>query len=102
MTDKGRALFGFAPDTRLDYAALNSRVHPADRAARDAAIKRALETEGEYATEYRALLPDGTLRWASYAGACAGRPEFFPRTAQKEKPHEKAAVVLPLCRLVSS
>ena len=26
MTDKGRALFGFALDTRLDYAALRARV----------------------------------------------------------------------------
>jgi PAS domain-containing protein len=40
MTDKGRALFGFAPDTRLDDAALIFRVHPENRAARAAAIKR--------------------------------------------------------------
>jgi PAS domain-containing protein len=30
MTDKGRASFGFAPATRLDNAALISRVHPED------------------------------------------------------------------------
>ena len=70
MTDKGRALFGFAPETRLDYAALISRVHPEDRAARAAAIKRALETQGEYAMEYRVLLPDGTLRWIGTRGHC--------------------------------
>src|SRR5258708_6225589 len=63
MTDKGRALFGFAPGTRLDDAALISRVHPEDRATRDSAIRRALETKGEYSLEYRVLLPDGTLRW---------------------------------------
>jgi PAS domain S-box-containing protein len=63
MTDKGRALFGFAPDTRLDQAALIARVHPEDRAARDSEIRRALENQGEYGMEYRALLPDGTLRW---------------------------------------
>src|SRR5271165_4194872 len=57
MSDKGRALFGIAPDTRLDLAALSARVHPEDRAARDAAIRRALETQGEYATEYRVVLP---------------------------------------------
>jgi PAS domain-containing protein len=60
MADKGRALFGLAPNTRLDYATLIGRVHPEDRAARDAALKRALETQGEYAMEYRVLLPDGT------------------------------------------
>jgi PAS domain-containing protein len=37
MTDKGRALLGLAPDTRLDSAALVARVHPEDRAAQDAA-----------------------------------------------------------------
>src|SRR5260221_5445586 len=62
MTDKGRALFGFAPDTRLDNAALISRVHPEDRAARAAAIKRAIETQGKYVMEYRVLLPDGNQR----------------------------------------
>jgi len=69
-TDKGRALFDFAPDTRLDYAMLAARVHPEDRAARDAAIKRALDTQGEYAMEYRVLLPDGTLRWIGTRGHC--------------------------------
>jgi PAS domain-containing protein len=47
MTDKGRALLGFAQDTRLDAEALISRVHPEDRAARAGAIKR-VETQGEY------------------------------------------------------
>jgi two-component system sensor kinase FixL len=70
MTDKGRALFGFAPDTRLDNAALISRVYPEDRAARAAAIKRAIETQGEYAMEYRVLLPDGTLRCIGARGHC--------------------------------
>jgi two-component system, LuxR family, sensor kinase FixL len=70
MTDKGRALFGFAPNTRLDNAALISRVHPEDRAARTAAIKRAIETQGKYAMEYRVLLPDGTQRWIGARGHC--------------------------------
>src|SRR6266576_417317 len=70
MTEKGRALFGLAPDTRLDRAALIARVHPEDRAARDLAIRRALETKGEYAMEYRVLLQDGTLRWIGARGHC--------------------------------
>jgi PAS domain S-box-containing protein len=72
MTDKGRALFGFTSDMRLDYAALIARVHPEDRATRDAAIKRALKNQGEYAIEYRVLLPDGQVRWI----AGRGRVEF--------------------------
>ena len=68
MTDKGRALFGLAPDTRLDYPALIARIHPDDRAARDAAVRRALETQGEYAMEYRVVLPDGQVRWIAGRG----------------------------------
>jgi PAS domain S-box-containing protein len=68
ITDKARALFGLAQDTRLDCTALMSRVHPGDYAARDAAIKRALETQGEYAIEYRVLLPDGQVRWIAGRG----------------------------------
>jgi PAS domain S-box-containing protein len=70
MTDKGRALLGFTPDERLDYASLAMRVHPEDQAARDAAIKNALVTKGEYAMEYRVVLPDGGLRWIGARGHC--------------------------------
>ena len=72
MTDKGRALLGLARDARLDYAALVSHVHPEDRAVWDAAIRHALETQDEYATEYRVVLPDGQMRWI----AGRGRVEF--------------------------
>jgi two-component system, LuxR family, sensor kinase FixL len=70
MTDKGRALFGIGPGARLDDAVLISRVYPEDRTARAAALKRAIETHGEYAIEYRVLLPDGTLRWIGARGHC--------------------------------
>ncbi len=68
MTDQGRTLFGLTPDTRLHHAALIANVHPEDRAVRDAATRRALETQGEYVMEYRVLLPDGTLRWIGTRG----------------------------------
>jgi signal transduction histidine kinase/GAF domain-containing protein len=77
MTDKGRALYGLVRDARLDYAALVSRVHPDDRVCRDAAIRRALEAEGEYATEYRIVGPDGQVRWIAGRGRvdfCGGKP----------------------------
>jgi PAS domain S-box-containing protein len=70
MTEKGRALLGIGPAASLDDAAMIARVHPEDRAARAAALKRALETQGEYAMEYRVLLPDGTLRWIGARGHC--------------------------------
>jgi PAS domain S-box-containing protein len=70
MSDKARALFQIDPDARLDEAIVQSRVHPDDRALRESAIKRAIETDGEYTLEYRLLLPDGTLRWISGRGRC--------------------------------
>ena len=33
-------------------------------------MKQAIETEGDYALEYRVVLPDGTLRWISGRGRC--------------------------------
>jgi two-component system, LuxR family, sensor kinase FixL len=70
MTDKGRALLGFAQNTELNAAALISRVHLEDLGTRSAAIKRAIESQGEYSAEYRVLLPDGSLRWIGARGHC--------------------------------
>ncbi|HEU5246671.1 MAG TPA: PAS domain-containing protein [Candidatus Udaeobacter sp.] len=71
MSDKARSLFQFDPEARLDEAMHQVRVHPDDRALRESAVKHAIETDGEYAIEYRVLLPDGTLRWIFGRGRCA-------------------------------
>jgi len=68
MTDKGRTLLGFMPNERVDYAALAARVHPEDREAREASIRRAVKTKGEYTMEYRLVLPDSTVRWIGSRG----------------------------------
>jgi two-component system, LuxR family, sensor kinase FixL len=70
MSDGARSLFQFETKTRLDHAAVQDRVHPEDRALRDSAVKRAIETRGGYEVEYRVLLPDGTLRWIGARGRC--------------------------------
>ncbi len=70
MSDKARALFQFDPDGRLDQAMHQARVHPEDRALWESAVKQAIETQGDYAVEYRVVLPDGTLRWISERGRC--------------------------------
>jgi PAS domain S-box-containing protein len=70
MTEQGRSLFGFKPDARINFAATMDRVHPEDRAARESAIKRALETRGEYEIEYRLLEPDGVVRWINGRARC--------------------------------
>ena len=68
MTERGRALFGFDRDASLNSASVVARVHPDDRAVRDALIQRAIQTHGEYSTEYRVILPDGRIRWIGARG----------------------------------
>jgi len=70
MSDMARALFQFEPETRLNEAMLQGRVHPDDRALRESAVKHAIERHGEYEMEYRILLPDGKLRWIGGRGRC--------------------------------
>jgi len=72
MTERGRSLFGLDADARLDFAATFDRVHPEDRAARDAAINQALQTRGEYDMEYRLQQADGMDRWIHGRGRCVG------------------------------
>jgi len=72
MTEKGRGLFGLTREMALNGAAMSACVHPKDRAARNAAIRRALETKDEFVQEYRVVLPDGRVRWV----AARGRVEF--------------------------
>jgi len=70
MTERGRSLFGLTADARLDFAATFERVHPEDRAAREGAIKQALQTRGEYEVEYRLQPADGMARWIHGRGRC--------------------------------
>jgi two-component system, LuxR family, sensor kinase FixL len=63
MTDRGRSLLGLKPDARLDLARTLDGVHPEDRTAREDAIKRAVQTQGEYEMEYRVQQADGATRW---------------------------------------
>ena len=63
MSDKGRAIFNFAPDEALSRELFLSRVHPEDRVAVDEAIERARVSSQTFEFEYRLLRPDGQTRW---------------------------------------
>jgi two-component system sensor kinase FixL len=63
MSDKGRAIFNFAPDEPLSRELFLSRVHPEDRLAVDEAIERARASSQTFEFEYRLLRPDGETRW---------------------------------------
>ena len=70
MSDSARDLFQFDRGTRVDYTAFQARVHPGDRESRDAAVQRAIETQGGSEIQYRILLPDGTVRWIGARARC--------------------------------
>ena len=63
MSDKGRAIFNFAPEEALSRELFLSRVHPEDRVAVDEAIERARVSSQIFEFEYRLLRPDGQTRW---------------------------------------
>ena len=69
-SEKVRELFHLAPAGPISYSDLVARVHPEDQARRDEEMQRAVESGGDYETEYRALLPDGTVRWMAGRARC--------------------------------
>jgi PAS domain S-box-containing protein len=72
MSDKARKLFQFEPTAPITFASFQARVHPEDRAMHDAAFNQAIQTHSGYEVEYRALLPDGTVRWMHGRARCVG------------------------------
>jgi PAS domain S-box-containing protein len=68
ITDKGRALFGFAASERLDFDRFRSGLHPEDRELVLTAVENSLRSGAEYRSEYRIVLPDGQLRWIAGRG----------------------------------
>jgi PAS domain S-box-containing protein len=79
-SDSWRTLFGFTRSQPLKSADIRQRVHPDDRdgLGRTQASAIAGANGGRYETEYRVLLPDGTIRWIGSRGRvekdAAGRP----------------------------
>ena len=78
VSDKVRQLFQFPPDGEISYTHFDThfeqRVHPEDRAARD----RAIQSHGSYETEYRIVLPDGTIRWIGGRARCVSDTKGKP------------------------
>jgi PAS domain S-box-containing protein len=70
MSDSVRALFQFDAEAPVTHQIMQSRVHPEDRALREKAVQQAIETQGGYEIEYRAALPDGTMRWIAGRAQC--------------------------------
>ena len=70
ISDKVRELFEFPQQDEISYDEFEQRVHPADRAARDHAVQKAIRTQGAYEMEYRIVLPNEKIRWIGGRGRC--------------------------------
>src|SRR5262249_14811347 len=72
VSESGLALFGWPPSAEVNLERFIAAVHPDDREASRLAVQRAFDGQGDYAAEFRMVLPDGTIRWI----AGRGRVEF--------------------------
>ncbi len=70
MSDKARSLFQFETELPVNEEMLQARLHPEDREMWRSALNHAIETEGEYAIEYRVLLRGGNVCWLAGRGRC--------------------------------
>ena len=69
-----RSLFGWAADSKLDFATLLGSIHPEDCENARNVLERTMHASAEHRAEFRVLLPDGSVRWIkslgrSYLGA---------------------------------
>lgn len=71
MSAAGRDLLGFPRMQRLNFESLVARVHPDDRDARTAELRRAVEAGGSYEMEYRLLGDEGAVLWIKARGRCS-------------------------------
>ena len=88
-SDRCRELFGLSPGAPVSYDVFLQAVHPADRQATDAAVKRALDPDDGaqiFEAEYRSIgIEDGRERWIRALGRAFfkdGRAERFLGIAQ--------------------
>ena len=52
----------------VSFEAVIERIHPDDRETVEREVRHALANRSDYAGEFRAVLPDGTLRWIASRG----------------------------------
>ena len=73
-----RAVLGWPSSGRVTFEDFMSRVHPEDRGRIQQIINDAVHDGKDYESEYRLVLPDGTVRWMSTRGSIhfdnAGKP----------------------------
>jgi PAS domain S-box-containing protein len=62
-------IYGFDPvQGTVSFAASRERIHPADRTAFDAAVKKALADQVDFRLQHRLVLPDGSTKYVQTLG----------------------------------
>jgi PAS domain S-box-containing protein len=89
-----RVMHGVGPNEEVSYARFLSALHPEDRGRVEADVSRALSDRSDYRVEYRAVWPDGTVRWIAVLGRVvngkAGEPPRMMGAAQDVTAHKQA------------
>ncbi|HEY3306431.1 MAG TPA: ATP-binding protein [Candidatus Binatia bacterium] len=67
-SEKCREIFAVAPDATLTYKLFLQMIHPEDREGVDRAVAEALREKRDYGAEFRAVRPDGAVRWITARG----------------------------------
>jgi PAS domain S-box-containing protein len=68
-SDESYRIFGLAPQERImTFDAIREAIHPADRQMMMAAVTKALESGSRYDLEYRAVRPNGEVRFVRSQG----------------------------------
>ena len=60
---RAKTMFGLPEDAKITHESFLAALHPEDRDGADAAINEALAGKTDCDMEYRAVWPDGTVRW---------------------------------------
>jgi formate hydrogenlyase transcriptional activator len=68
VSARTRELFHFAPDEELHYESFFNVIHPDDRQQVDQAVQQALQSGERLLSDYRIVLPDGSIRWIAARG----------------------------------
>lgn len=64
----GRPFYGVSLDDEISFERFLATLHPDDRGPVRQAAARALGGAGEFSTDYRVVLPDGSVRWITARG----------------------------------
>jgi signal transduction histidine kinase/DNA-binding response OmpR family regulator len=81
-----KALFGLPPDAPVSYPTWVGAIASEDRGAAETSIARALDPSDkldDYACEYRALHPDGGIRWVATAGRAVFETDLAVRAGRR-------------------